>query len=47
MLLLISTITMVKNIEIDKNNGCVKFECNDRYHCIRKIILNQDDDSSV
>jgi hypothetical protein len=22
-------------------NGCVKFECNERYHCIRKTILNE------
>ena len=24
-------------------NGSVKFESNDRYHCIRKTILNGDD----
>ena len=29
--------------DIGHYNGCVKFECNDGYYCIRKTILNGDD----
>jgi hypothetical protein len=29
--------------KIGHYNGIVKFECNDRYHCIRIMILNEDD----
>ncbi|KAE9536857.1 hypothetical protein AGLY_006919 [Aphis glycines] len=28
---------------VDLGLGLIKFECNDRYHCIRKTILNGDD----
>jgi len=23
--------------------GCVKIDCNDRYYCIRKMIVNEND----